>query len=88
MLWQLLWLALGGLLVGSLGRLAVPDAQPRLLPLSLLLGLGGAIGGGLLTGVVLPDGHDAVSLVAGVVIATVLVFGLAVHQRARSLPSA
>ena len=88
MLWQLLWLALGGLLVGSLGRLAVPDPRSLLLPLSLLLGIGGAVGGGLVTSVVLGHGHDAVSLVAGMVIAGVLVFGLVAYQRARDLPPA
>jgi len=88
MLWQLLWLALGGLLVGSLGRLAVRDPRSLLLPLSVLLGVGGAVGGGLVTSVVLGHGHDAVSLVAGMVIAGVLVFGLVAYQRARDLPPA
>ena len=42
----LLGLALGGLIIGALGRLAVPGPDPMPLWTTVLLGIGGAIVGG------------------------------------------
>jgi len=42
----LLGLALGGLVIGALGRLAVPGPDPMPLWTTILLGIGGAIVGG------------------------------------------
>ena len=84
--WQPLWPALGGLLVGAWGRLAVPGRHPLLWPLTLLLGLGGALGGGVLAATVLGRGHETINLVVAIVIAAVLVFGFCVYERSRELP--
>ena len=84
--WQPLWPALGGLLVGVWGRLAVPGRHPLLWPLTLLLGLGGALGGGVLAATVLGRGHETINLVVAIVIAAVLVFGFSVYERSRELP--
>lgn len=84
--WQPLWSALGGLLVGVWGRLAVPGRGPMLWPLSLLLGVGGALGGGVVAGAVLGHDHETINLVVALVIAAVLVFGFSVYERSRELP--
>ena len=87
MTWLLLWLVVGGLTVGLLGRLTVsgPDhAMPW--RHTLLLGPIGAVGGGLLTSVVLGREHDGVSLLVSVVFATLLVAAYAAYRRARALP--
>jgi len=83
---QLLWSALGGLLVGALGCLAAPGPHPLRRPLTLLLGLGGGVAGGALATEVLGGAHQTVSLVVAVVVAAVLVSGLAAYQRSRRLP--
>ena len=84
--WQPLWSALGGLLVGVWGRLAMPGHRPLLWPLTLLLGLGGALGGGALAAAVLGREHETVNLVVANVVAAVFVFGLSVYKRSRELP--
>ena len=84
--WQPLWSALGGLLVGVWGRLAVPGHHPLLWPQTLLLGLGGALGGGALATIVLGSGHETINLVVAIVIAALFVFGFSVYERSRELP--
>ena len=82
---QLLWTVLAGLLIGLLGGLAVPGRAALLWPLSLLLGLGGALGGGALAGTVLGTGHQTINLVVAVVVAMLPVFCFAVYERTRGL---
>ncbi|HEX4787346.1 MAG TPA: hypothetical protein VH372_02705 [Actinospica sp.] len=82
---QLLWAALGGLLVGLLGRLAVPGRHPALWPLGPLLGIGGALGGNALAVVVLGRDHQTVNLVVAVVIAAIVVFAFSAFLRVRTL---
>ncbi|HET9172638.1 MAG TPA: hypothetical protein VFN97_24645 [Actinospica sp.] len=80
---QLLWTALGGLLVGLLGLLAVPGLRlPALL--SPLLGLGGALAGNTLAAAVLGPDHRTVDLVAALVVAAIAVSGLAGYLRTRA----
>ena len=81
-----LWSALGGLLVGGWGCLAVPRAHPLLWPLSLLLGLGGALGGRTLATAVLGRDHETINLVVAIVVAALLVFCFSVYERSRELP--
>jgi uncharacterized membrane protein YeaQ/YmgE (transglycosylase-associated protein family) len=86
--WLPLWSALGGLLIGVWGRLAVPGHRPLLWPLTLLLGLGGALGGGVLASTVLGREHETVNLVVAIVVAALFVFGFSAYERSRDLPRA
>lgn len=81
--WQLLWPAVGGVLVGLLGALAVPGRHPLAWPLSLLFGLGGSLGGNVLAVAVLGPDHRTVSLVVAVVLAAIVVSGLLAFLRTR-----
>jgi uncharacterized membrane protein YeaQ/YmgE (transglycosylase-associated protein family) len=81
---QLLWTALGGLLVGVLGLLTLPGHRPVGRSLSPLLGIGGALGGNALAVGVLGPDHRTVSLVVGVVVAAILVSGYAMFLRTRA----
>lgn len=47
-LWALFWTALVGLVIGALGRLVVPGSQPIGAVATVLLGLAGAVVGGLI----------------------------------------
>jgi hypothetical protein len=86
MLWQLLWLALGGLAVGSLGRLAVPGAEPLPWRHALAAGLAGALGGGLAISAVLGSQHPLAGLLAALLLAVLSVAGYSAYRRARDLP--
>jgi len=41
-------LALSGLLVGALGRLVIPGPNPMSIPMTILVGIGGSMIGGLI----------------------------------------
>ncbi len=86
MVWDVLWLGVCGLLVGAAGRLAPPGSRPPPWPRTLLLGLGGALGGGLLTAIVLGWEHAGISLLISVGMAAVLVTGYAAYHRSRDIP--
>jgi len=49
MLVFLLWLALGGLIIGALGRLVVPGPDPMGIGATILIGIGGSLLAGLIT---------------------------------------
>lgn len=84
---QILWTALGGLLVGVLGLFAVPGHRPRTLLgrwLGPLFGLGGALLGNALAGAVLGPDHRTVALVVALVVAAIAVSGFAAYLRTRA----
>ena len=78
----LILLAVSGLIVGALGRLALPGPDPMTIPQTILVGIGGS----LLAGIVvrLLFGRSA-SLLAAVLGATAIV-ALIRRSRARSGP--
>ena len=47
MLLLILWIILAGLVIGALGRLIVPGPNPMSIPMTILVGIGGSIVGGL-----------------------------------------
>lgn len=68
-LWFLLSLALGGLVVGALGRLAVPGPDPMPWWATVLLGIAGMFVGGLVSAAFLESGY---SLILAVIAAALL----------------
>ena len=66
----ILGLVLGGLVIGALGRLAVPGPDPMPLWTTILLGIGGAFVGYWIAYAL---GAEALSFIAAVVVATLLV---------------
>jgi len=74
-LWFLLVLALEGLIVGSLARLALPGPDPMSILATLGLGLAGSFVGGILSWLFL--GH-AGGLIVSVLAATLLLY---LHRR-------
>jgi uncharacterized membrane protein YeaQ/YmgE (transglycosylase-associated protein family) len=41
-------LVLGGLIIGALGRLAIPGPNPMSIGMTILVGIGGSVAGGLI----------------------------------------
>jgi uncharacterized membrane protein YeaQ/YmgE (transglycosylase-associated protein family) len=44
----IIWIVIAGLVVGALGRLAVPGPNPMSIGMTILVGLGGSIVGGII----------------------------------------
>jgi hypothetical protein len=68
----LFWLAITGLVIGGLGRLALPGPDPLSLGQTFLVGLGGSFGGGLITSLI--AGRNAWSFLVAVAVATGIVY--------------
>jgi uncharacterized membrane protein YeaQ/YmgE (transglycosylase-associated protein family) len=51
----LIVLFVGGLIIGGLARLALPGPDPMSIPMTALLGIGGAIVGGIVSRIFLGD---------------------------------
>jgi uncharacterized membrane protein YeaQ/YmgE (transglycosylase-associated protein family) len=78
LLGYLLLLALGGLIVGALARLALPGPDPMSIPATIGLGLLGAFVGGLIMR--LAFDADGAGIVVSVLVATLILWGI---RRAR-----
>ena len=74
----LLLLALGGLIIGALARLALPGPDPMSIPATIGLGLAGALLGGLVMRLLF-DAAGA-GIVVSVLCATLILWGI---RRAR-----
>jgi len=44
----IIWIILSGLVIGALGRLVTPGRNPMSIPMTILVGVGGSIVGGLI----------------------------------------
>jgi len=43
----IVWIILSGLVIGALGRLIIPGPNPMSIPMTILVGVGGSIVGGI-----------------------------------------
>ena len=68
----ILLLALSGLIVGALGRLALPGPDPMGLLMTILVGLGGSFLAGLVSALVF--GRNAAGIILSVLFATGIVY--------------
>lgn len=66
-LWFLITLAVGGLIVGALARLAVPGPDPMPWWATIFLGIGGWVLGGILSGLLLGEAPGVVFAFLGAV---------------------
>ena len=69
----LIVLALSGLIVGALARLALPGPDPMSIWLTILIGLAGSFIGGLLT-LAVTGGRSAGGIVVSVAVSTLIVY--------------
>lgn len=51
LIWFVLMLVLSGLVVGGLGRLSIPGPDPMSVPMTILMGVGGSLIGGVVAAV-------------------------------------
>ena len=47
MILLIIWIILSGLVIGALGRLVIPGPNPMSIPMTILVGIGGSIVGGI-----------------------------------------
>jgi uncharacterized membrane protein YeaQ/YmgE (transglycosylase-associated protein family) len=69
----LIALVFSGLIVGALGRLALPGPDPMSIPMTIAIGLVGSFVGGLLT-LAITGGRSAGGIVVAVAVATFIVY--------------
>ena len=50
LIWLIIYCAIVGIIVGALGRLAVPGPNPMSMGMTIAVGLGGALVGGIIAG--------------------------------------
>ena len=67
----LIIIAVGGLVVGALARLALPGKDPMTLPQTMLLGIAGSLIAGLITYALWDTGPG---IVASVLVATIIMY--------------
>ena len=79
---ELIGIAIVGLVIGGLGRLAIPGYQPIGCFLTMLVGIGGSIIGAFAARVLLPPGHGhGIELVLEIAGAALLVWLIAGRPR-------
>ena len=44
----IIWIIVAGLVIGALGRLVIPGPNPMSIPMTILVGIGGSIVGGII----------------------------------------
>jgi uncharacterized membrane protein YeaQ/YmgE (transglycosylase-associated protein family) len=69
----LIALVVTGLIVGALGRLALPGPDPMSIPMTILIGIAGSFIGGLVT-LAITGGRNAGGIVVAVAGATLIVY--------------
>jgi uncharacterized membrane protein YeaQ/YmgE (transglycosylase-associated protein family) len=79
---QILWYIVIGLIVGALGRLVVPGANPMGILMTILLGVVGAVVGGLIANAIGLGG--TIAFIISVAVAALLVFLVSGSRRARA----
>jgi uncharacterized membrane protein YeaQ/YmgE (transglycosylase-associated protein family) len=75
-LFLILSVAIGGLIIGALGRLAVPGPQPMGILATMLVGIAGAVAGGIVSRLIWADPQQHV---LGVIVLEVLGAALIVY---------
>lgn len=78
LIWIIIGLVVQGLVVGALGRLAVPGPNPMTLGTTILVGIVGSMVGGLVGYWLF--GRNSAGLLLGIVVAALIVWGM---QRSR-----
>jgi uncharacterized membrane protein YeaQ/YmgE (transglycosylase-associated protein family) len=68
----LVWL-ITGLVIGGLARLLVPGRQRIGLGLTLLIGIAGALLGGIVTAAILGPGHVVITFIVALIVAALLI---------------
>lgn len=68
----IIFLILGGLIVGGLGRLAIPGPNPMSIGMTILVGIGGSVIGGLVGRLLF--GRDGGGLILAVLAAAGIVY--------------
>ena len=74
MIGLLISLVITGLIIGALGRLAIPGPNPMSIPMTILVGIGGSLIGGLIGRAIFGEDGNGGSLILAVLVAAGIVF--------------
>jgi uncharacterized membrane protein YeaQ/YmgE (transglycosylase-associated protein family) len=81
----LIVLAITGAIIGGLGRLALPGPDPMTIPQTILVGIGGSFGAGIIVRA-LSGGRSDAGLMASVLGATAIVYFVRRSRRRNATP--
>jgi uncharacterized membrane protein YeaQ/YmgE (transglycosylase-associated protein family) len=81
----LIALAITGAIIGGLGRLALPGPDPMTIPQTILVGIGGSFGAGIIVRA-LSGGRSDAGLMASVLGATAIVYFVRRSRRRNATP--
>ena len=81
----IIWIVIAGLVVGALGRLAVPGPNPMSTGMTILVGLGGSIVGGIIGRVLF---HRRGGIILSVLAAAGLVYLMQRNSHRKGAPPA
>jgi uncharacterized membrane protein YeaQ/YmgE (transglycosylase-associated protein family) len=79
MIGYLIALAIGGLIVGALARLALPGKDPMTIPQTMLVGIAGSFAAGLLIRLIAGERYTA-GFLASLVCSTAIVYAVRRHR--------
>lgn len=63
-----------GLIIGAVARLVIPGRQNMGIAITIILGIVGAVVGGLITHALIGNGHRIIEFIVSVIIAALLVY--------------
>ena len=75
MIGYIIMLAISGLIVGALARLALPGKDPMSIPMTMLVGIGGSLVAGLLF-YAITDEHNGAGLIPAVLVSVGIVYAI------------
>lgn len=73
-----------GAIVGALARLVIPGRQDMSVVMTVLLGIAGAVIGGLITRAIVGSNHGWISLIVSVAVGALLVYLVSGMNRSRA----
>ena len=74
MIGLIIGLIIGGLIIGALGRLAIPGPNPMSIGATILVGIGGSLVGGLIGRAIGGEDAAGLSFILGVLCAAAIIY--------------
>jgi uncharacterized membrane protein YeaQ/YmgE (transglycosylase-associated protein family) len=74
MIGLIIGLIISGLIIGALGRLAVPGPNPMSIGMTILVGIGGSLVGGLVARALAGEDAGGLALILGILCAAAIIY--------------
>lgn len=71
--WSVIWYVIAGLVIGALARLILPGRQRMGIFMTMVVGVVGAVVGGLIWNAIFPN-NDGIAWIGSIIVAVVILF--------------